>query len=177
MGPQLTIATASVVLRTLTLDDAEKVFCMSQEADLRKWIPTQVYRDVAETKEVLAYLISHYGDGADPRTCPIVLGIQHTSSGDLIGHVGLSPFREYVEIGFAIEDAQKKKGYATAAVREMCHWSETEFSLEKIHGFVAKDNEASKRVLLRSGFSLAGEETMLFQGFVQPVVIYRLNHS
>jgi RimJ/RimL family protein N-acetyltransferase len=51
-------------------------------------------------------------------------------------------------------------------------WAGREFSLKTIHAFVAKENEASRRVLLRAGFNLAGEETMPFQGSVQPVGIF-----
>jgi RimJ/RimL family protein N-acetyltransferase len=77
-----------------------------------------------------------------------------------------------VEIGFAIEDAQKRKGYALAAVSAMCTWAAHEFSLNQIFGYVARENEASRRVLLRSGFRKVLEEVMPFQGSVEPVVIF-----
>lgn len=164
MTPHFRLATSTLTLRTLTLDDAEKLYQMSQEEALKKWIPTQVYRDLAQTKDVLAYLASQYQDAVDPRTCPLVFGVVHTPSGTLIGHVGLSPFRGCVEIGFAIEDSQNRKGYATAAVQEMCKWAVKEYKLNKIHGFVAKENEASKCVLTRAGFTFVEERNYAVPG-------------
>ena len=100
----------------------------------------------------MAHLISEYQKSDHPGMHPIVLGVERPENGELIGHVGLSSFRDGVEIGFAIEDAQKRKGYATAAVSAMCTWAAREFSLNQIFGYVARENEASQRVLLRSGF-------------------------
>jgi [ribosomal protein S5]-alanine N-acetyltransferase len=172
MRPELKIATPLVVLRPFSLSDAEKVFRMSEEAALRKWIPSQVYQDPAHAEKVVAALIEEYLQSDHPKTHPIVLGVEKAETGDLIGHVGLSAFRDGVEIGFAIEDAQKRKGYATAAVTAMCAWAAQEFSLNPIFGYVARENAASRRVLVRSGFKLVREEVMPFQGSVEPVVVF-----
>jgi [ribosomal protein S5]-alanine N-acetyltransferase len=175
MRPELRIATPVVALRPLSLDDTDKMFRMSQEAALQKWIPSQIYRDLAHAEKVVAHLIAEYQKSDHPKTHPIVLGVERPETGDLIGHVGLSSFRDGVEIGFAIEDAQKRKGYALAAVSAMCTWAAREFSLNQIFGYVARENEASERVLLRSGFKRVREEAMLFQGSVEQVVIFEWN--
>jgi [ribosomal protein S5]-alanine N-acetyltransferase len=175
MRSDLRIATPEVTLRPFSLGDAGKMFRMSQEADLQKWIPSQVYRDLAHAEKVVASLILEFQKSDHPRTHPIVFGVERPEAGDLIGHVGLSSFRDEVEIGFAIEDAQKRKGYASAAVTAMCTWAAREFSLNQVFGYVARENEASKRVLLWSGFRRVREEVMLFQGSVEPVVIFEWN--
>jgi ribosomal-protein-alanine N-acetyltransferase len=169
MNPQFELVSGAIRLRPFTVADTDTVFRLSQEAGMRRWIPTQVYRDRAQARAVLDHLIAHYHDRADPRIEPIVFGVELAPAGELIGHVGLSPVGAEVEIGFAIAAARQGRGYATAAVAAMCGWALTEFRLPRIHGFVAKGNEASKRVLLRAGFIAAGERTMPFQGAVETV--------
>lgn len=177
MTPEFQVKASTIALRKFIPDDAEKLYQMSQEAGLREFIPSQVYRDLPHAKRVLAFLISQYHESANPRTCPLVFGVVLSSSGILIGHVGLSPFGETVEIGFAIEDSQKGKGYATVAAKAMCNWAMREYNLNKIHGFVAEPNEASKRVLLRAGFAFVGEKTMPFQGTVALVDIFEFSRA
>lgn len=145
---------------------------MSQEEGLRAWLPSQVYRDEAHAASVLVFLISQYSDPADPRVGPYVLGVELKSTGELVGHVGLSRFGEAVEVGFAIESCHQRKGIATEAVRAACHWACDVFQLEIILGITAARNVASQGVLLRAGFSRQKDEVMRFQGLEQPVIFF-----
>ena len=166
----LPIKAASCTLRAFVPDDAPKVFRMSQEDAVRTWLPSQVYRDPAHAASVLASLISHYSAPGDPRLGPYVLGVQ--AGGELIGHVGFGPLGEAVEVGFAIENAHRRKGIATAAVRAACDWAADTFSITTILGVTAAGNSASQGVLLRAGFVLQKEQVMRFQGLEQPVIFF-----
>lgn len=164
--------TASLLLRPFRPEDAPKVFRMSREHRSRRWLPSQVYRDEAHAASVLAHLIAQVADPADPRRGPYVLGIELLATGDLIGHVGLSPLGEGVEIGFAIERAQERRGYATEAVRAMCAWAIGTFPLFAILGVTDAGNTASQRTLVRAGFVRHNETVQRFQGREQPVVVF-----
>jgi len=155
------IASVSVTLRCFTEDDAPKVFAMSQEAGVRAWLPDQVYENEARALEVLRHLIVKYHDPGTPFLAPYVLGVSLNDSRELIGHVGLSPLRGQVEIGFAIETNHQGRGLACEAVRAMSEWALTRFELPRILGVVARDNEASRRVLQRAGFTLADESPLV----------------
>lgn len=169
---QLPIETPSLKLRPFVSGDARKVFHMSQEEGMRAWLPSQVYRDEAHAASVLDFLISQYSAPADPRVGPYVLGVQLRGSGELVGHVGLSPLGEAVEVGFAIEHSHQCKGIATEAVRAACHWASDVFSLQTILGITAERNVASQGVLLRAGFARQKDEVTRFQGVEQPVVFF-----
>jgi ribosomal-protein-alanine N-acetyltransferase len=169
---QLPIATPFLSLRPLAADDPAKIFQMSQEEGMRAWLPSQVYRDEADAASVIAFLASQHENPADPKAGPYVLGVQLRSTGELVGHVGLSPLGEAVEVGFAIKSSCQRKGIATEAVREMCRWASDVFSLEAILGVTAAQNVASQRVLLRAGFARQKEETMRFQGVEQSVIFF-----
>lgn len=166
------IETPSLTLRSFVSEDARKVFYMSQEEGMRTWLPSQVYRDEPHAASVLAFLISQYSVPADPKVGPYVLGVQLRSSGELVGHVGVSPFDEVVEVGFAIETSQQRKGLATEAVRAMCHWASRAFSLDTILGITAAQNLASQGVLLRAGFTWKNDDVMRLQGVEQAVRFY-----
>ena len=141
---------------------------------MRAWLLSQVYRDEAHAASVLAFLMSQYETTADPRNVPLVLGVQLKSSGELIGHVGLSPLGTSVEVGFAIEQYQQRKGFASEAVRAMCVSAKAAFLIPEIIGVTDPKNFASQRTLLRAGFIRREEQVMKFQGTEQPVVIFEL---
>ena len=150
------ISTSRLFLRPFTLADAPKLLVMSAEAGMRRWIPDQVYRDEAHAEEVVRALTAFTTMPPDPARQPYVLGIEH--AGQLIGHVGLSPVRGSVEIGYAIEEQLHGKGFATEAVSVMSGWALTTLALPEVLGVVAADNLSSCRVLEKAGFVLASDE-------------------
>ncbi|PKL50091.1 MAG: hypothetical protein CVV42_03635 [Candidatus Riflebacteria bacterium HGW-Riflebacteria-2] len=158
MQPELYISAQAVFLRKLAPEDADKVFLMSIENSMKTWIPDQVYRDATHAGEVLEFLISQYHSNISPYQEPLVLGVCLAEAGELIGHVGISPLQEEVEIGYAIEERYHGKGYATMAVRAMCDWALAVFSLPRLLGVVAAENHSSCRVLEKVGFRLLCEE-------------------
>ncbi len=172
MKRHLLIETPTLLLRRFIPADAPKVFRMSREEGMRTWLPSQAYRDEAHAASVLSFLIAQYDTSADPREVPLVLGVQLKATGDLVGHVGLSPFGASVEIGFAVQRRHQRKGFAAEAVGAMCAWAADEFGLPTILGVTAARNIASQRVLLRAGFARKIKRLMDLQGVVQPVVIF-----
>ncbi len=152
------IETKNLLLRPFTLNDAQKIYQMSIEEGMKKWIPDQVYSEENEAHEVLEFLISRYNN-PDPKTKPFVLGIELTTTGELIGHAGLSPLNERVEIGYAVEEKHQGKGFATEAVKALSVYGIKHFGLDGITGIVDSANAASVRVLEKSGYSFVREET------------------
>ena len=159
------VHTPSLILRELALEDVPKVFQMSLESCMRRWLPDQVFRSEDHTTEVLEYLIGQYNDLESPARAPCVLGICVRTTGELIGHVGLSPLRNQVEIGYAIEKRRQRHGYATEAVSAMTQWGHESFGLPTVLGVVASANTGSCRVLEKSGFLLAKEEAGVLHGW------------
>ena len=163
------ISTSRLLMRRFTLADVPKLFAMSLEPGLGRWIPDQVYRDVDHAEQVARALIAYSEGPPDPRTRPYVLGIEDRSTGALIGHVGLSAARDSVEIGYAIEEQLHGKGFATEAVRAVADWALASLSLPEVLGVVAADNVASCRVLEKAGFVRSHDE----QKRGTTIVIYR----
>ena len=163
-----------VFLRKFTLEDTEKVFQMSRENGMKKWIPDQVYADLQETESLLKYLIEQYDSPDGPDKVPIVLAVCLQNTGELIGHAGLSPADGQVEIGYAIEEAQQRQGYASDAISAYCKWALSSYRLSHIVGIVASDNVASCRTLARAGFELIEEKERILHGVKRQVKIYHI---
>jgi len=164
------ISTSRLILRTFTLSDVPKLFVMSAEAGMRRWIPDQVYRDEQHAEQVARALMAYTDLVPDPRTRPYVLGVEHSETRSLIGHVGLSAARGSVEIGYAIEQQHQGAGLATEAVTAMSGWGLVELGLPEVLGIVAVDNAPSRRVLEKAGFVRTGESV---DGRANAVLIYR----
>ena len=98
-------------------------------------------------------------------------------TGRLVGHVGLSPLFDTVEVGFGIAASEQRKGYATEGVARVCAWELERFSLPAIIGVTDKENGASQRVLLRCGFSRKEEKRMRLQGVDRPVIIFEIRNK
>ncbi len=170
--PEIVVPTLR--LRGFVPGDAAKMVRMSREQGIRRWIPDQVYADETHARQVLVALIEAARDPGTPTRGPYVLGVCLAATQELIGHVGLSPFRGEVEIGFAIEDAQQRRGHAMAAVGALARWALPAFGLARIVGHVADENLASCRVLEGAGFVLVERGVGVMHGRQQRVRTFAL---
>lgn len=76
-----------------------------------------------------------------------------------------------VEIGCGIDEAHRGKGYATEAVRGVIKWASEQDGVRCVTAQTDEDNDASRKVLLNSGFvrSGRGDEGPLYKiVFVSP---------
>ncbi|PCJ17104.1 MAG: hypothetical protein COB02_14710 [Candidatus Cloacimonadota bacterium] len=146
-----TITTPKLILKPLSSLDISKLFKMSLESGIKDWMPDQVYQNEDEAKKAIEDLNSFLIQEINPSQGPIVLGV-YLHNNRLIGHVGLSPVQEGVEIGYAIEDSEQKKGYATEAVEFFTKWGLQKYSLHFILGIVDSNNINSCKVLEKCGY-------------------------
>lgn len=168
------IETDLLRLRTFTQDDVPAVLAMSQEDCARRWLPSQVYRDEAHAAKTVNWLIQQFDVRTTPMNNVFVFGIEEKASGRLIGHVGLSPLFDSVEVGFGIATAVQGRGYATQAVTAACDWAFSQFALSAILGVTDEENVTSQRVLRRCGFHSKEKRSMCLQGTDRPVEIFEL---
>lgn len=146
------LSTSRLTLRPFALADVPKLFAMSLEDGIRRWLPDQVYRDEDHAEQVCRALMACTAADPEPRVRPYVLGVEETASRGLVGHVGLSPARGSVEIGYAIEQRRQGNGLAAEAVAAMARWALEQLALPEVLGIVASENAPSCRVLEKAGF-------------------------
>jgi [ribosomal protein S5]-alanine N-acetyltransferase len=168
------LVSSSCLLRRFSRGDVGRIFELSQESGLQRWIPDQVYADEAEAREVLGALIASYDVPGTPERGPFVLGVCLPGNGELVGHVGLSPLGVDVEVGYAIGERWQGQGLATEAVRTMARWGLQHFGLSEVLAVVAVDNLASRRVLEKAGFQFRSEAEGSLHGRRMLVRTYEL---
>lgn len=169
---RLPLETRSLRLRQFVADDAARALFLSNEESSRIGLPSQVYRDLDHARSEVEYLVSQYASPGNPKQGPYVLAIEHRDSSTLIGHIGLSPLDDDVEIGFSIAESFQRQGLATEAIDAASHWAFERFALDQILAITSATNTASRRTLLRSGFIYEGDKTMRFQGIDETVSVY-----
>lgn len=143
-----------LTIRPFSLEDIPKLYQMSQEEGMKTWIPDQVYQDLKHTTQTVSFLNSQIENDEDPSSNPIVFGIYINNNSSIIGHIGLSPAQNQVEIGYAIEDENQGKGYATEAVKCFTKWAFNTYNLDLLLGIVHPNNSGSRKTLSNGGFVL-----------------------
>ncbi len=89
--------------------------------------------------------------------------VERRDTGELIGRVGLSgadpqlPFAPVLEIGWRLSRSSQGMGFATEAAREALRYGFVAMEVDRIAGFTAPANRASRAVFARLEMTEAGE--------------------
>ena len=146
------IETERLILRSITMDDADDIFEYSSTANVGPnagWKPHQNREDTLEIMK----LIFVDKDG--------VFGIILKETGKLIGSIGLivDPKRENNKVrmlGYAISEMYWGRGYMTESVLAIIRYGFEMFDLDLISAYSYPHNSRSKRVLEKCGFTYEG---------------------
>ena len=144
-------------VRRFEREDAENLCRIHLDEEVKKWIPGESYEDPAEAQEAAAF----FADCVNRRELPFVLAAELKGTGELIGDTGINQVDgkpEEVEIGFVIRRESRGRGYATELVKGMTAYAADTFRAGILYGRVMKGNDASVRVLEKSGYSFAAKE-------------------
>lgn len=153
----MTIETARLVIRPFVAEDAPEACRQSREAQMRRFLPDQVYRSSDEAVDILLTLRRRSLTAQSPKY-PFVLAITRKVTGEYIGHVGLSVIEEGIEIGYGLGSAYRGIGYAREAVAAFLRVMMPKFELKSIYGVVDEENQPSINTLESIGFVLLREE-------------------
>ena len=160
------IETERLIITEFTLNMAEDVHLNSLDEDNRRFVPDEVFETPEEARDVLADLISGYGNAEGPWVYPILTKRDHQN----IGYVQLAPIgNEQWEIGYHIAKRHTGKGYATEAVQAFLPEITRQHGISQVFGICLLDNVASVYVLKKCGFEPVFEGTGDYQGEKRPI--------
>ena len=146
------IETERLVLRPVTLDDAEAMFeYASDKENTRYTFPTN--QSLEETKNNIAqfYLANPLGRW----------GIELKSTGEFIGTIDLLKLDTVLKkatIGYIINQKYWNQGLTTEANRAVIELAFEKIGMNKLDAFHDKDNPASGKVMEKSGMRFSHEE-------------------
>ena len=146
------IETERLVLRPVTLDDAEAMFEYASDKETTRYtFPTN--QSLEETKNNIAqfYLANPLGRW----------GIELKNSGEFIGTIDLHKIDTVLKkaaIGYIIHQKYWNQGLTTEANRAVIKLAFEEIGMNKLTALHDKDNPASGKVMEKSGMRFSHEE-------------------
>ena len=149
--------TEHLKVRKFKIEDAQCLYENHLEEEVKKWIPNESYADIEETQGA----INFYVDCVNGGHLPYVLAVELKGTGELIGDTGVNEVEEKtneVEIGYTICKKHSGKGYATELLNAMTKFIVSAFGINVLYGRVMRGNNASVRVLEKSGYVFVKEE-------------------
>lgn len=162
-----------IKLRAIEPDDLELLYKI--ENDIRLWNVGAT--NVPYSKYTLHDYIANSAD--DIYTDKQLRMMVEDAVGKTVGIVDLinfSPRHLRAETGIVVLDAERRKGYATAALNALCDYAGNVLHLHQLYGVVAKDNQAALALYEKAGFS--SQETLkdwLFNGkkYIDAILMQR----
>ena len=152
LAKHLVIETERLVLRPVTLDDAEAMFEYASDKETTRYtFPTN--QSLEETKNNIAqfYLANPLGRW----------GIELKSTGEFIGTIDLHKIDTVLKkaaIGYIINQKYWNQGLTTEANRAVIELAFEKIGMNKLDAFHDKDNPASGKVMEKSGMRFSHEE-------------------
>lgn len=168
----LKLETARLLLRPVGFFDRESIFAYRSDASANRyqgWIPSCI--------EDVDIFIRKLADVPDVTDTWFQLGIVEKASTQLIGDIGLHFLPdEQMEIGYTLNLAFQKMGYATEALKRVVDYLFIDLGKHRIIASIDPDNTDSIRLVKRLGFRKEGHfiESVLQNGKWVDDVVYAL---
>jgi ribosomal-protein-alanine N-acetyltransferase len=150
--PSLT--TNRLLLRQIRPDDGDALFAIFSDHEVTKFYGHEPHLSLDETQESITQAQAHYARRENLRW-----GITLKGEDRLIGSCGLHHFDEgfhRAEIGYGLNRAFWGQGIMSEAVSSVLTYGFTELSLHRIEAIIDIENERSKALLLKLGFTYEG---------------------
>jgi RimJ/RimL family protein N-acetyltransferase len=159
------LETERLVLRQFRLNEWKNVYRYASNPEVWKYIDEEPM-DEKSAREFIATNVEKqiemngFGDHI-----PVIIKTKQNIIGHLVFHRLYPPYRT-VEIGFLIDPAYQKKGYATEAARELIRYSFNELGMHRVIGHCLSKNLAACKVMEKLGMRLEGsfKEAVLLKG-------------
>lgn len=168
------IETAHLRMRPFEPKDAQPLYEIHLEDAVKTWFPNESYRDLQETQEAIRFYVHRVEQGR----FPYVLAVERKDTGELMGDVGISEVdgREHeAEVGYVIGEKFRGKGYATEALEAISRFATSALGIRVLHGRVIWGNNASVRVLEKSGYVFVNKEFGTEDDpYGQGILVYRM---
>jgi RimJ/RimL family protein N-acetyltransferase len=138
-------------VREFSMEDMDALFALYAQPGVTDYMEGLYERDEEERYEqaYIENMYRYYGYG--------MWLVEKKGTGEIIGRAGLE-HRDYngdteLEMGYLIAPREQRKGYATEVCRALVEYARTYLDFPRINCLIQKDNDVSKRLAGRLGFS------------------------
>lgn len=168
------LETERLLLRKVTLKDAEEMFLYGSNEEVAKYVTWNTHKTLAETKEFIKLILSKYESG---QVAP--WGIEFKETGKFIGtidFVSWQPNHKTAEIGYVISQDYWGKGLTTEAAKEIIKFGFEKMDFVRIQAKCLLENIGSARVMEKTGMTFEGiiRKGMFIKGEHQDLKMYSI---
>ena len=98
------------------------------------------------------YIANSCDDIYADRQLRLIVENEEGATVGLVDLMNFSPQHLRAEVGIVILDSQRHKGYALAALQQLCDYAWRILHLHQLYSIVSEDNEAALRLFEKAGF-------------------------
>ena len=149
-----TIETERLILRKMRVEDCGDMYEYSKRQDVTEFLLWSPHPNRVHTKKYLEYIRTRYDDGEF-----YDWAIELRSENKMIGTCGFTSFdfaNKSAEVGYVINPAYQKRGYAPEALLEVMMFGFLELNIHRIEAKYMDGNEASRKVRDKLGMKYEG---------------------
>ncbi len=155
---EVIIETERLLIREIAISDLEGMFEMDSSPIVHKYLPNDTVNVIDDSKTVINSIKKQYTENGIGRWAVV-----EKDSGDFIGWTGFKLITDvinnqtrYFDFGYRFLFRYWGNGYATESAKACLQYNDTKLKLKSLYAMANVDNNASKKVLLKSGFKLKG---------------------
>lgn len=149
-----TLETERLVLRRLKIADYADMFEYSKSDKVTKYLLWRSHPDAKYTRNYLSFVQSQYRSGNF-----FDWAVVERDTNKMIGTCGFAKLdfeNNLAEIGYVINPAYWRRGYATEAVKRVIDYGFEELNIHRIEARYIVGNEVSRRVMEKCGMIFEG---------------------
>ena len=168
------IETERLLLRRMTMKDAQDVFEYSRDPEVARHVLWTAQKHISEAKDYLRYMMKRYRDDL-----PSSWGIIDKASGRLVGTIGYMAYSEEnasVEVGYSLARRLWGKGMMTEALRAVIDYTFEAMDINRIEAQHEIENPSSGRVMEKCGMMKEGilRKRLYNKGEFKDVALYSI---
>lgn len=162
------------ILRPVKAEDRDSLWAYLNDPDISAFTTWEYHRDIAATEAYLQFVLGNYACGQVENW-----GVQLTGQEGLVGMIGFGSVNEYHgngEVGFVLARKLWGRGITSKALGLVVREGFGSLGLQKIIGRSIAENEGSKRVFEKAGFTREGylRKQYLKRNAFRDIVLYGL---
>lgn len=173
-GQLPTIESKRLVMRKVTMNDAEDMFAYASNSDVSRFVTWEAHRSLCDTRDFIRFALQNY---EDKKIAP--WGIQYKESGKLIGTIDFVSWQvdhHRAEIGYVLAPEYWGNGLVTEAAKKIIEFGFDNMNLVRIQARCFVGNLASERVMQKAGMSFEGiiRKGMFVKGKHEDLKLYSI---
>ena len=172
-----TLETPRLILRRITMKDAQDIFEYSQSEEVARHVLWSAQKHISEARDYCRYMARRYR-ADEPSSWGIIL----RESGKLVGTIGYMNYSEEnnsVEIGYSLARPLWNGGYMTEALSRVLSYTFDAMEINRVEAQHEITNPASGRVMEKCGMRKEGilRQRLYNKGKYVDVALYAILRS